>query len=188
MLHQCQFAPIQFLYQKDVFEDIGFYREDLPVLGDWEFNLRFLRRYDISIVPQYLAFYHHRRSLHGSYSNSVLGAKDRHELHRQRLKNEWLRQDLQNGVLGLGHLTNQRAMLEHMNHQLHLINERLLQLDGGAPSDRPGSLQAARLLVKSGRPFHYLRRFLYFLRRNGLKSALARARFWIQIKSGRIRP
>ena len=35
MLHQCQFAPIQFLYDKSVISEIGFYREDLPVLGNF---------------------------------------------------------------------------------------------------------------------------------------------------------
>ena len=187
MLHQCQFAPIQFLYHKDVLNEVGFYREDLPVLGDWEFNLRFLRRYDISIVPQYLAFYHHRRSLHGSYSNSVFGAKDRHELHRQRLKNEWLRHDLENGVVGLGVLTNQRMTLEQLSHQLNQLRDQVGRLSGGEHQG-PGGMKAARLLVETGRPFHYLRRFVYFLRRNGLKSALARTRFWIQIKSGQITP
>mgnify|MGYP006267208761 CR=1 FL=1 len=187
MLHQCQFAPIQFLYHKDVLNEIGFYREDLPVLGDWEFNLRFLKRYDICIVPHYLAFYHHRRSLHGSYSNSVFGAKDKHELHRQRLKNEWVRDDLKSGAAGLGALANERVMLEQLNHRLQQMKDRLDRLAGTKPQEKIG-VKAARLLIETGRPFHYLRRFVYFLRRNGLRSALARARFWLQIKSGQIVP
>ena len=185
MLHQCQFAPIQFLYDKSAISKIGFYREDLPVLGDWEFNLRFLKEYDIAIIPQYLAFYHHRRSAHGHYTNSVIGAKDVHHLHRQRLKNEWLRADLRGGLIGLGTLANQREVIEQLIQQNDRILERLEFLESRR-SASGGVLTTMSLLGSSGRPVHYIRRFVHFLRQNGLRAALARVRFWVDIKSGRL--
>lgn len=101
------FPPISFLYERAVLDEIGFYREDLPVLGDWEFNLRFLRRYDIAVIPEYLANYHIRHSDKGShYSNSIVGASDKHKKYYCMLCNELLRQDLEQNQLGLGFMVN----------------------------------------------------------------------------------
>ena len=187
MMHQCQFAPIQFLYEKSVIEEIGFYREELPVLGDWEFNIRFLRKYDIKIVPQYFAFYHHRRTTNDAFSNSVHGAKDRHDLYRQWLKNQWLKKDLDDGSTGLGYLTNARPMEEHLIQQVDRVLAIVSRLESGATKKKSGALLGLRLLRKTGRPFHYVGRFFHFLKRKGLKGALARTRFWLQIKSGQIK-
>ena len=184
MLHQCQFAPIQFLYEKSVLQEIGLYRDDLPVLGDWEFNLRFLRHYDIKIIPQFLAFYHHRRTPNDPFSNSVHGSKDRHDLFRQWLKNQWLRDDLQKGVTGLGYLTNARPNEEHLIHQVDRILAVVNRLNSGSPRKIGNPLAVMSLLGQSGRPFHYVVRFFHFFKSNGLRAALARTRFWIQIKSG----
>src|SRR5699024_10776587 len=37
-----KFMPISFLFRREVFDSIGMYDETLPVIGDWEFNIRFL--------------------------------------------------------------------------------------------------------------------------------------------------
>jgi len=37
--------PIAFLYERAAGEAVGHYRIDLPVLGDWDFNLRFAERF-----------------------------------------------------------------------------------------------------------------------------------------------
>ena len=44
------FAPIGFLYVREAIAKVGSYREDLPVQGDWKFNLRFMQegRHDVS--------------------------------------------------------------------------------------------------------------------------------------------
>jgi len=107
MLDQSQFAPIQFLYRARALEKTGLYREDLPVLGDWEFNLRFLRHFDIKVIPQILAFYHHRvEDAGGGYSNSIYGAREKHAFYRQMLKNEWLREDLREAEGAVRHLVD----------------------------------------------------------------------------------
>ena len=105
--------PISFLYEREVLDIIGYYREDLPVLGDWEFNLRFLRRYEIGIIPDYLANYHWRVNLKGgNYSNTVVSEIDKHMTYGARLRNELLRKDMDDNVIGIGFLVNIVAELQ----------------------------------------------------------------------------
>jgi glycosyltransferase involved in cell wall biosynthesis len=107
MLESNTFPPISFLYRRDVFDKIGYYREDLPVLGDWEFNVRFLQAYDIGFIRERLAYYHHRvAATDKDYNNSVVDADDKHKLYDVVLRNEWLRKDLEAGRLGIGVISN----------------------------------------------------------------------------------
>lgn len=99
--------PISFLYSRETLDKIGHYREDLPVLGDWEFYLRFLRHYEIGVIPEYLANYHLRiELLHGVYSNTVIANTDTHKICASRLRDELLREDLNKGVVGMGLIVN----------------------------------------------------------------------------------
>lgn len=86
-----QFAPIAFLFRRSVYEEIGGYDESLPVLGDWEFNLRFLAKHDIAAVPDFLANYHHRPASTNSYGNSVLAGALSHVAYDAILRNRILR-------------------------------------------------------------------------------------------------
>lgn len=76
------FAPISFVYRRQVYDDIGGYDESLPVLGDWRFNLDFLAQKGIGFLDKYLAYYHHRDVTESSgsetYSNSVVGGQSLH--------------------------------------------------------------------------------------------------------------
>ncbi|WNS42734.1 glycosyltransferase [Paenibacillus sp. MMS20-IR301] len=54
------FTTNAFVYKKSALETIGVYREDLPVLGDWEFNIRFVCENEVKIISDSLAFYHKR--------------------------------------------------------------------------------------------------------------------------------
>lgn len=102
LLHENVFAPIQFIYERSVITEIGNYREDLPVLGDWEFNIRFARKYDIAQISDETALYHHRIADKSSaYGNSVIAGHDKHLFYNQALKNEWLRHDLETGCVGV---------------------------------------------------------------------------------------
>ena len=83
------FPPISFLFRRSAFEAVGLYREDLPALGDWEFNLRFTERFGIGVIPDALASWHIRRSARGarqSYANSPYAA---HLRTLMKLKREW---------------------------------------------------------------------------------------------------
>jgi glycosyltransferase involved in cell wall biosynthesis len=101
---QNPFPPISFLYRRSVFDAIGQYDATLPVLGDWEFNLRFLARFDIGVIERPLANYHWRVSGKGGYGNSVSSGVDRHVQWDAVVRNRLLRRDLEAGTVGLGHL------------------------------------------------------------------------------------
>lgn len=97
------FPPISFVYRGKVIQEIGLYDENLPVLGDWEFNLRFIQRYDIHIIEEGLANYHHRTTLKsGIYSNSIIGGKNKHLYYETQIRNKLLRRDIEQGKLGIG--------------------------------------------------------------------------------------
>lgn len=66
------FTINSFVYRRVAGNDIGNYREDLLVLEDWEFNLRFLLNNKVGILAYPLAYYHKRINLNSSstYLNS----------------------------------------------------------------------------------------------------------------------
>ena len=185
MLDRSQFAPIQFLYRARALEKTGLYREDLPVLGDWEFNLRFLRHFDIKVIPQILAFYHHRvEDAGGGYSNSIYGAREKHAFYRQMLKNEWLREDLASGRASLGELITYRSPAG-----THTVGQVQAQPREGSAPESEASLNSFRLItlwLGTGRAWHYVKQFFRYLSAQGLEKTLARLKLWYQIKSSRV--
>jgi glycosyltransferase involved in cell wall biosynthesis len=85
-----QFTVHSFLYQRDVFNRIGLYNESLPVLGDWEFNLRFIMAYDIGIVPECLVNYHIREDSEGANANSEI---TKHHRYYAVIRNHFIRDE-----------------------------------------------------------------------------------------------
>jgi len=126
------FAPISFLYKRSVYKEIGgSYREDLPVLGDWEFNLRFMKHYDIGLIPEELSYYYHRiAGTNNQYSNTVVDGVDKHSLYNQILRNELLREDIQNNQIGLGYLINQAHVMNVQHKQVQRLYHLLEQVYG----------------------------------------------------------
>jgi glycosyltransferase involved in cell wall biosynthesis len=135
------FPPISFVYERKVLDEIGYYREDFPVLGDWEFNLRFIRKYDIYLIPEELAYYHHRLSItSGNYSNSVVVDDSKHKFYDALLRNEMLRKDLESNSIGMGYLLNMSKGFEDIHSQIFPI-ERFI--------DRIKSINWLRKLAKN---------------------------------------
>jgi glycosyltransferase involved in cell wall biosynthesis len=133
-----QFPPISFLYRRRVHDEIGYYREDLPVLGDWEFNLRFMKKYNIGVITRPLANYHHRMTQKsGNYGNTVVAGKDKHHFFDCLIRNEFLRRDLESGSLGMGFLVNiakneceiqmdlQRALAKSRRNVFRYLKDRI---------------------------------------------------------------
>ena len=81
------FAPIQFLYEYRAWVELDGYNPQLTTYGDWDFNLRFLEKYDIAAIPNYLAFYHWRLSSTGVDFNSIVGRNYQKETCRQVVLN-----------------------------------------------------------------------------------------------------
>lgn len=116
------FPPISFVFSRAAMNEVGMFREELPVLGDWDFHLRFASRYEIGLIGETLANYHHRVALAGGdYGNSVIASDDKHRRYEQLLRNELLRQDLAAGSLGLGLLVNVANSFELVHHQLSVF-------------------------------------------------------------------
>jgi hypothetical protein len=110
--------PISFLFSRRAYEELGAVYEAIPYLGDWDFLIRFLSKYEVCMIPQYLAFYHWRsRSQSGVLGNSVTGELDRHRFYRQMLLNQWLRADIAAGRFGIGTYANLRGHIETLAHQ-----------------------------------------------------------------------
>ncbi|MCB1865668.1 MAG: glycosyltransferase [Chromatiales bacterium] len=87
-----QFPPIAFLYERSVLNEIGTYDDSLPVLGDWDFNLRFLARYEIAVIEEPLSNYHHRPgSRDARTGNSLFANQPQHRLYDSILRNRYLR-------------------------------------------------------------------------------------------------
>jgi hypothetical protein len=87
-----QFPPICLLFRRRVVDAIGGFNGALPVLGDWEFNLRLMLLGDIGYVPRPLAYYHHRvAGTAGDYGNTVIDGSTMHAAQQVRLRNGLIR-------------------------------------------------------------------------------------------------
>ncbi|MCU1613974.1 MAG: hypothetical protein JWO98_1514 [Frankiales bacterium] len=100
-------VPIAMLYRRSVHEGIGPVREDLPVVEDWEFNLRLAAAHTIGFLDgEALAFWHQRRAADGSLANSVIGLHGEHRTGDLKVRNEALKEHVaRHGLGGLLYLT-----------------------------------------------------------------------------------
>ncbi len=137
MVRMNQFPPIAFLFRRSAWEELGGFAEDLPVLGDWDFNLRFIEARDIGVIASPLARYHHRTlpaGVNASYGNSV-HTGDRHDRYDAVVRNRMLRRDLEAGKLGMGALVT-LGRLEHGNREIvfpaALMGARIINKAKGA--------------------------------------------------------
>ena len=105
------FPPISFLYRRAIYDLVGGYDESLPVLGDWDFNLKFLLHADIGVITKPLANYHHRVNAAGtSFENSL----NQHAEYKAIFRNRLLRKDVASGQYGLGHLVSVMSKLDEL--------------------------------------------------------------------------
>lgn len=116
LYRQCidnQLTPIAFIYRRDIYKEIGRYDSSLPVVGDWEFGLRFLQKYDVEYFdPGFaLANYHHRKS---TGDNSF--AKHNHRKYFTQVANTYLRAELAEGRVGVGHIISKLKYDQDIRH------------------------------------------------------------------------
>ncbi len=101
------FPPIAFLYRREVHGRIGVFDQRFSVLGDWDFNLRFLQKYEIGVIMKSLAFYSWRyQGGESAYANTVTGGISEHHVKANEIRNHYLRDDLETGSIGVGYLLN----------------------------------------------------------------------------------
>lgn len=132
------FPPIAFLFRRSVSEAVGNFDEKLPVLGDWDFNIRFLIHSDIGVLPESLASYHHRdRGESGVYSNSVIGGISKHVEFNAILRNKFIRGAATNPAWApAAALLAQGYALRDLRHRLSNSSRQatqLMQANAGNP-------------------------------------------------------
>ena len=143
-----QFPPNAFVYERRALGEIGGYNEDLPVLDDWDFNLRFNLKFNIDVVYEYLSNYHMRPETEvGEMANTVTAKENLHRFYESVILNQHLRDDLAAGQMGLGALLamantrrvvesllhTQRKKLEHMSEKIGKINARTQMIKSKLP-------------------------------------------------------
>lgn len=108
MMRNNLYSPISFIYRSEVYNEIGYFDESLEVLEDWEFNLRFLMKYDIEVLEEVLAYYHIRKqnNIQDSFKNTIIDKKSIHEKYDTIIRNRYLRKDFEESKLGLGVMIN----------------------------------------------------------------------------------
>jgi hypothetical protein len=133
MMSQNFFAPICFVFDREACHEVGAFREDLPVLGDWDFNVRFLEKYEIGIIPEFLACYHDRSNPDDpNYTTTFSGKLHLHVFYDNFLRNEWLRKDIEEGKIGRGGIANQAIMLRDYSWEIRTdISQRIETLKDG---------------------------------------------------------
>ena len=145
-----QFSPISFVYRRETHKTLGMYDETLPVLEDWDFNLRFVQLYDIGVVPKFLANYHWRtQTKTGSLAQTVTSGSALHREFTAIIRNKLLRQDIASGKLSIGSF-----MVLGRYHQLQSNAAGLMH-------DKIDALLLFRRLAKkllAVLPFKYIRR------------------------------
>ena len=117
LLRANRFVPISVLYRRDVHDEVGPFREDLTVVGDWEFHLRVAqsRRPSGFLDGQPLAFWHQRRKADGALANSVIGQAQEHRLLDLMVREEALREHAHRAGLG-GLLYTTRYFQQEFDH------------------------------------------------------------------------
>lgn len=108
MTYECFIVPVCFLYKRKVLEEVGSYDPSLKLAGDWDFNIRFLQKYEIGVIRKPLANYHKRISKgpKEKYQNAVLEAPDQLQHYSNFVRNKYLREDLKKQQMGIGVLMN----------------------------------------------------------------------------------
>jgi polysaccharide pyruvyl transferase WcaK-like protein/glycosyltransferase involved in cell wall biosynthesis len=118
LLHYNRFVPISFLFRRSVYNELGGFDENLPVVGDWEFHLRFLVHHHIGLLRgRPLAFWNQRRTAQNSEANSVISGLDEHQLYALKVRDRLLREHAQE--YGLGPLLYQRELLAVETGRIH---------------------------------------------------------------------
>lgn len=126
LYRQCidnQFTPIATLFRRSAYEGVGKFDNLLPVVGDWEFGVRLLQKYDAHFIdPGYaLASYHHRNKV--GNSQDAVSSHDKHRYYTNLVMNKYLRQELSEGRLGVGYIMSQ---LKYNQANISAIVKRFL--------------------------------------------------------------
>ena len=95
-------VPISYLYRRALHDEVGYYREDLDAVEDWEFNLRTALHHHIGFLPgEPLAYWMQRRGVDGELGNSMYALAAEHDHFDRLVRDEALRAYVQQHGPGL---------------------------------------------------------------------------------------
>ena len=102
MIGNNTFPPIAALFRRSVIDRVGYFDSSLPVLGDWEFNLRALSVGEFVFHPERLANYHTRTpDSDVAAGNSITVGQNLHQDIKKQLQARWDNEP-GNGVVSKG--------------------------------------------------------------------------------------
>lgn len=123
------FAPIAFLYRRAVHDQIGTFRQQFDVLGDWDFNLRFLLAHEIGTIEAKLALYYWRlKQADKIYGNTVTVGLSKHHKKLNEMRNHYLREEIMGRQPALGTLLNMTKTQAEIQGALHDHTNRLTDM------------------------------------------------------------
>ena len=125
------FPPISFLFKRSIYDKTNGFDESLPVLGDWDFHMRFLMYANIAVIPKILANYHQRiNTPQAVYCNTVVDGIALHHTYDMVIRNKYLRDDIQNNKNGLGMLMNARQalVLPKLEYEIKQLEDNIKDL------------------------------------------------------------
>ena len=124
------FPPISFLYRRQVHQSVGYFNQAYDVLGDWDFNLRMLQKFEIAVLPQKLAFYHWRPKTEApAYANTVTAGVDRHYAILNRIQNAALRAETDFTGFGSGAVSSISRSLSTLEERFTRMEAALWELN-----------------------------------------------------------
>ncbi|TVU62485.1 glycosyltransferase [Paenarthrobacter nitroguajacolicus] len=146
MLRINRAVPISFLYRRSLHDAVGYYNEDLPVVGDWEFHLRVLSHSRVGFLDgEPLAFWSQRPESEGHDGNSIFAKAAEHAHYDALVRDEHLRDGVAQGGLGTvlylsrilaeqeeliraqqRRLDESAAKLDHVLERLDALNQTLI--------------------------------------------------------------
>jgi glycosyltransferase involved in cell wall biosynthesis len=92
MVHGNMFPPNSFLFRVELWRELGGFRVGLGALEDWDFNIRYLMKGELEVVPKPLANWHIRVNAPGSQTmTSGTPGLGVHGRFRVMLRNQYLR-------------------------------------------------------------------------------------------------
>ncbi|WOH17837.1 glycosyltransferase family 2 protein [Paenarthrobacter sp. GOM3] len=125
-------VPISFLYRRSLHDAVGYYNENLPVVGDWEFHLRVLSHSRVGFLDgEPLAFWSQRPESEGQEGNSIFSKAAEHAHYDALVRDEHLRDGVaQNGLGTMLYLTRVLAEQEDLIvAQQRRLDETTAKLD-----------------------------------------------------------
>jgi glycosyltransferase involved in cell wall biosynthesis len=133
-----RFVPIGFVYRRSLHEELGLYDERLPVVGDWNFNLRVLSRGGLEYLDEIpYAYWHQRRGAAGDAGNSVIGSRADHEKHDALIRDEALREYTDENGLGL------------VLYLTKFIDRRLVEVENGIREELRREIRRTGLVARA---------------------------------------